>query len=70
MDTSARGWRPESRPFRVTAAAHSLRKGTGARGPEVVTLPGELAERSKAVVLKTTVGATLPGVRIPRSPPR
>ena len=30
---------------------------------------GEMAERSMAVVLKTTVGETPPGVRIPLSPP-
>lgn len=30
---------------------------------------GELAERSKAVVLKTIVAAMSPGVRIPHSPP-
>jgi hypothetical protein len=31
-------------------------------------LGGELAERSIAAVLKTVVGATSPGVRIPHSP--
>ena len=30
---------------------------------------GELAEWLKAAVLKTVVGVSLPGVRIPRSPP-
>ena len=30
---------------------------------------GEVAEWSKAAVLKTVGGATLPGVRIPPSPP-
>ncbi len=29
-----------------------------------------MAERSKAAVLKTAVGETLPGVRIPLPPPR
>ena len=31
--------------------------------------PGGMAEWTKAVVLKTTVGETSPGVRIPPSPP-
>ena len=30
---------------------------------------GEMAERLKAVDSKSTVGATLPGVQIPLSPP-
>ena len=30
---------------------------------------GKLAERSKAAVLKTVEGASLPGVRIPNFPP-
>lgn len=34
-----------------------------------IILSGELAEWFKAMVLKTIVGETLPGVRIPRSPP-
>jgi hypothetical protein len=32
-------------------------------------LPGGMAERTKAVVLKTTVGSRPPGVRIPLPPP-
>ena len=31
---------------------------------------GEMAERSNAAVLKTVVPATVPGVRIPLSPPK
>ena len=31
--------------------------------------PGGMAEWTKAVVLKTTVGETSPGVRIPLPPP-
>ena len=31
--------------------------------------PGGMAERTKAVVLKTTVGSRPPGVRIPLPPP-
>src|SRR5262245_7444246 len=51
----------------------------GQRGAELRTLRlrefwpdvrrGGMAEWSMAVVLKTTVGATLPGVRIPLPPP-
>ena len=33
------------------------------------TNPGGMAEWTKAVVLKTTVGETSPGVRIPLPPP-
>ena len=66
-------WSGENRPN----VASPYRYGTicapgrvAERNRRVPFPPGGMAERTKAVVLKTTVGSRPPGVRIPLPPPK